>query len=192
MFLAITKQQADELLTQAYETYQKRLTSFCRSRLREFGDFTDDCVQKAFLFYYDKLLEGEEILNVGAYLYRVADNVCKDEYSRNIRREMKSADIEDAENIADPLQELERERAADLDYDELAKLLISKLTDEEQELFRLKYVERMSLEEIGELMNLRANTVAKRTSRLRTKIKELVTPVLENHSEGGDRYVNKA
>lgn len=188
--MAMTKQQADALLTQAYEAFQKRLTAFCRSRLREYGDFTDDCVQKAFLFYYDKLLEGEEIHNVGAYLYRVADNICKDEYSRNIRREMKTANIDDAEEVADPMQEIELEKASDLDYDELARLLILKLTEEEQELFRLKYVERMSLEEIGELMNMKANTVAKRTSRLRSKIKELVNPVLENYREGGDRYVD--
>ena len=190
--MEITKARADELFTQAYEAHQKRLYAFCKSRLREFGENADDCVQKAFLFYYNKLLEGEEILNVKAYLYRVADNVCKDEYSRNIRREMRSVDIDEAEEIADPMQNIENERAADIDYDELARLLISQLSEEEQELFRLKYVERRSLEEIGEMLDLKANTVAKRTSRLRSKIKELVSPVLENSEEGGDRYVYKA
>ena len=189
--MAISKEAADRLLTQAYEEHQQRLYAFCKSRLREFGDFTDDCVQKAFLFYYDKLLEGEEIQNVRAYLYRVADNICKDEYSRNIRREMRSANIEDAEEVADPLQDFELEQAANIDYDMLARLLISELGEQEQELFRLKYVEKRSLEEIGEMLDMRANTVAKRTSRLRAKIKDLVTAVLEDYSKGGDRYVDK-
>lgn len=73
-----------------------------------------------------------------------------------------------------------------LDYDELKDTLISVLTEKEQYLYHLKYEQRKSLKEIGEILNIPPVTVANRTSRLRSKIKELVGSVIEDSlKEGG-------
>ena len=142
-------------------------------------------MQKTFMFYYNQLLEGEYIIKVKAYLYRVADNICKAEYTDYIRRDMRTANLETAEDIADPRQAFELEESVYYDYDELARMLIKQLNDDEQTIYRLKYQEQKSLQEIGELLELKPNTVAKRVSRTRAKIKDMVEPALDNYRKGG-------
>ncbi len=183
--MAISKETADQMMTQAYEEYNELILGFCRTRLRECRDMAEDCMQKTFMFYYNQLLEGEYIIKVKAYLYRVADNICKAEYTDYVRRDMRTANLEVAEEIPDPRQAIELEESIYYDYDELARMLIKQLSEDEQQLYRMKYQERKSLEEIGELLELKPNTVAKRVSRTRTKIKELVVPALDNYRKGG-------
>ena len=183
--MAISKETADKLLSQAYEQYYDVVLAVCRQQLRECKDYAEDCVQKTFIFYYNKLLEGEEVEYPKTYLYSIARMTCKKEYLYFKRRQAKTTDIDDAAELVDPVQDFDLINAADLDYDEIAKVLLSKLTDDERTLFTLKYIEKKSLKEIGELLDLKPNTVAKRLSRTGEKIKQLVTPVLENYRKGG-------
>jgi DNA-directed RNA polymerase specialized sigma24 family protein len=48
----------------------------------------------------------------------------------------------------------------------------------------MKYIENKSLKEIGNILGIAPPAVANRTSRLRTKIKNLVTPTLEKYGKG--------
>ena len=91
-----------------------------------------------------------------------------------------------------PLDEARDEEAASadeaaslLDYDQLKEVLISVLGAEEQRLYQLKYEQGRSLKDIGEILNIPPATVANRTSRLRSKIKGLLTDVIENSLKGG-------
>ena len=183
--MAISREEADRLVTQAYEEYYSSLLALCKNRLRDCRDYADDCVQKTFMFYFDKLLEGEEIINTKAYLYKVANMTCKAEYTSYIRREMKTAELDTATEVADPVQDFDLAHAADIDYDAVAALLLAELSAEEQRLYALKYVERKPLDEIGEILGMKPNTVAQRVTRLRNKIKELVVPALESYGKGG-------
>jgi RNA polymerase sigma factor (sigma-70 family) len=53
-------------------------------------------------------------------------------------------------------------------------MLVSLLSDEEQELYRMKYIERIPLTEIAKRLGISTPAAAKRTSRLRQRIKELI------------------
>lgn len=183
--MAISKETADKLLTESYQEYYTLILALCKNRLREYRDYADDCVQKTFMFYYNKLLEGEEIINTKAYLYRIANNTCKAEYTSCIRREVKTTSIDAAAEVAVSHDDFDLEHAADIDYDEVAKQLFSNLNEDEMQLYLMKYVEHLPLEEIGDILGLKPNAVAKRVSRLRTRIKSLVAPALENYRNGG-------
>ena len=72
-----------------------------------------------------------------------------------------------------------------LDYDELKEILLLKLSEQEQHLYKMKYVEKRSLKEIGKKLDIPPATVANRTSRLRSKIRSLLSQVIEDSLKGG-------
>ena len=180
--MANMKKQADLALSQAYEKYELDITKYCMVRLKENKSAVDDCVQEAFLVFYNRLLTGEEFENVRAFLYRTADNICRKYDTEFVRKAKKTVELETLEEVA--ANEVD-EKASSYDYDELKELLISELNESEQALYILKYEQKKSLKEIGEILNIPPGAVANRTSRLRTKINNLVTPVIEKYTEGG-------
>lgn len=178
----ISKAAADEMLAEAFREFGRAIEKYCRVRLGEAADSADDCVQEAFCVYYKRLLSGESIEKPRAFLYRTADNMvkrAKEEYIKNSKR---TSSLEDAESIGKYMPE---ENAADIDYDKIRETLISHLNEKEQALYTQKYVEGLSLKEIGESLGISPYAAANRISRLRTKIVGLMKPILEKEMKGG-------
>ena len=176
------KQNADRQLSAAYEQYGKRLTNYCYARLKENKNAADDCVQNAFLVFYRRLLTGEVFDNPKAFLYRTADNMCKKADEEAIRKTSKTVTLD---NIADIPAPENDPHATERDYDEIRDILLQKLSEDEQRLYNMKYVENMPLTEIAEILRIKPSAAAKRTSRLRAKIHSLIEPVLEEYTKGG-------
>lgn len=179
----VNKAKADEEFRRAYGNYNRLLLKYCTVRLKEVPDAVEDCVQNTYLAYYRRLLSGEEIVNPKAFLYRTADNMVKRAVAEFYKNAKRHTELAEAERIMtyDDFDII----AAQLDYDRLKALLISRLSEEEQYLYRLKYVEGKSLKEIGEHLRIAPPAVANRTSRLRKKIKGLIDEIIENQAKGG-------
>lgn len=177
-----SKEIADEKLKQAFKLYGNLLNKYCAVRLREVPSSVDDCVQNTFLIYYKKVRADEEIMNPKAFLYRTADNMIKRVIAEHYKNAKHTVELEKANDI--PVEDV-FDHSADLDYDYLKEMLLSKLSPEEQILYQQKYVDRLSLKEIGELYQIDPTTVANRTSRLRTKIKSLIDEVIDTNKKGG-------
>ena len=181
----MSKKHADELLEKAYDSYASALEKFCRARLGEAYESTNDCVQEAFCVYYKRLLGGERFDNPRAFLYRTANNMvlrAKEEYFKNASR---TKSFDDAENeLSQIIVEFEDSATDCTDYDKLRDVLIARLNENEQKLYHMKYIQKMSLIEIGNALGIPPNTAAKRLSRMREKIKRLVEPILEEYEKG--------
>lgn len=177
---------ADEQLELAFSQYSKAIERFCYARLGEASEYAGDCVQDTYCIFYRKLLDGEQFENPRAFLYKTASNMvlkAKDKYYKDATR---TKSLEDAEGIAVYVEEeIEIRQDILLDIDKAKDILISKLNDSEKELYQMKYVEKKSLKEIGSILGIPPTTVAMRTSRLRARIKELITPVIEEFRKGG-------
>ncbi len=111
----------------------------------------DDCVQEAYLVYYNRMLSGEEIENPRAYLYRTVDNFAKravEDYVRSLKR---TVPLDEAvEKCADTLPfDLEN-----IDYDALAQRLLDTLSEQEKQFYTLKYIERLPLSAIAERLEI--------------------------------------
>ena len=63
----------------------------------------------------------------------------------------------------------------DFDYDKCAEALISKLSDDEKQIYIMKYSDKMSIGEIAINLNISPAAAAKRLQRMRDKVKELVS-----------------
>lgn len=177
------KRRADKGFTEAYEACYLSLIKYCTVRMGDARAQADDCVQEAFLVFYNKLLCGETIQNPRAFLYRTTDNFLKQAVSRYARDQKRHVPLEDAGQLADE-QPLPFSKE-DLDYDACAKALLQTLSEDEQTLYRLKYMEKRSLREIAELLEITPAAAAKRTSRLRAAVKEKLTQTIQDHDKGG-------
>ena len=176
------KKRADEKLKEAYSRCYLPLIKYCNVRMGDARATADDCVQEAFLVYYNRMLSGEEIENPRAYLYRTVDNFAKravEDYSKSLKR---TVPLEDAvEKCADTLPfDLEN-----TDYDVLAQKLLDTLSEQEKQFYRLKYIEHLPLSEIAEKLETTPTAAAKRSSRLRKEIKDKLAYFIESQSEGG-------
>lgn len=180
--MAKTKAAADELLSVACSQYCKSLEKYCRVRLGEVSGWVDDCVQETYYVYYKKLLAGETIEKPKAFLYRTADNMIKRLKAEHYKNAARITPLEEARDV---VFEMADEIVTSLDYDELKEILLLKLSEQEQRLYKMKYVEKRSLKEIGKELDIPPATVANRTSRLRSKIKSLLSQVIEDSLKGG-------
>lgn len=180
--MANKKAAADKALSEAYRECGHALQKYCRVRLGDAADQTEDCVQEAFCVYYKKLLAGEEIEKPKAFLYRTADNMVKRARAAHYKDAVHLLPLEDAEAVEAASPD---DLVSALDYDILKEKLLSELSPEEQLLYTRKYAERKSLKEIGLELSVPPTTVANRTSRLRTKIKHLSEELIESTLKGG-------
>ncbi|MBP9987967.1 MAG: sigma-70 family RNA polymerase sigma factor [Ruminococcus sp.] len=163
------KKRVKNIVNDCYDEYYTSIFRYCFARLGSLNEHSSDCVQDTFLVLYDKLLEGVEVKNYRAFLYRTADIFVMrtiDRYQKQQRRTVPLEDV-DEQSTAFTVPD-------DFDYDKCADILISMLNSDEQELYKMKYSEQKSLTEISEILNIKPSAVAKRTSRLRQKIKSLI------------------
>lgn len=163
------KLSVEQFINDCYEKYYQSIFKYCRVRLGEFSEHAEDCVQDAFVILQRKLNEGETVEQPRAFLYRTADNFVKRTVEHYSKERTRTVELTEAENApAPPII------SDDFDYDEFARILIATLSEQEQELYILKYVQQKSLKEIAEILNIQPTAVAKRVSRLRQRIKDLI------------------
>lgn len=171
------KKIASEKLDRDYKLYYTNLQRFCYLKLKN-QEQTDDCVQESFYILYKHYLKDEEIINVAGFLYKIADNLIKAQWRQN----QKAENIVQIDTLAETLAVNESEDYSEIDYDLLAEKLISTLSEKDKQLYKLKYIDRKSIKEISEELNSSFDAVAKRLSRLRIKVKEII----KEQFEGGD------
>ncbi len=163
------KKQVDEEFKLVYDTYFENINRFCNVKLKNRNE-AQDCIQECFTVYYKRLLQGEKIENPGAYLYKIADNIVNSQFRRD-KKQMNFVDINDLR------EELYVENMPDysnLDYDMVAEKIIKELNTKEKELYELRYINKKSLEEISQTLNISFTAVAQRLFRLREKVKKIV------------------
>ena len=166
------KKRANALLQECYNQYRIRLFNYCLSRLNGSREAADDCVQETFIVFYNKLLDGEEFENPRAFLYRTADNFVKRQKQKDAVESKRSISLDDAAEVGVTDEYLSR---LDLiDYEEIAKILLNLLTDEEKQIYDLPYIQKIGVEEISDKLRISRPAASMRLMRLRNKIKDMV------------------
>ena len=172
------KQIANAKLERDYGLYFSNLQRFCMVKLKN-QEQVEDLVQECFYILYQHYMKDEDIKNVAGFLYKIADNLIKAQWRENQKME-KMVQIDDlSDTIPAKIDEY-----SDIDYDLLAEKLLRNLSESEKQLYKLKYIDNKSLDEIANQLNMNYQAVAKRLSRLRQKVKDLIT----EHFEGDDDF----
>lgn len=160
------KTDTAEIFKKCYDEYYRCLINFARARLRSDVNYTEDCVQEAFLVFYNRLQSGEEFENPRAFLYRTLDNIVKKQQTKISAEENSMLSIDDPDNTVS----LKAEES--IDYEKYIELLESTLDDDEKYFYTEKYIKEKKIDEISEECGLSAGAVTMRLSRLRKKLKK--------------------
>ncbi len=167
------KKCANALLQECYNEYRIKLFNYCLSRLDGSREAADDCVQEAFIVFYNKLLNGEKFENPRAFLYRTTDIFVKRQKQQTASELKHQVPFEAAADIG--VTDDEYSARLDLiDYDECANILLDLLTNEEKRIYDLRYIQRIGVDEIAEKLGISRPAASMRLMRLRNKIKDMV------------------
>lgn len=147
-----------------YDCYVQPIYRYVFSRVGT-AHQAEDITSQTFMSAYESLARYRERGQFSAWLFRIARSKINDHFRRS-RREV---GLEAAGEI------LEREDAlgALIRAEEMSRMrfIIGRLSDEEQELIRLRYVAELSFGEIADLLGKREDAVKKSLYRLLARLK---------------------
>jgi len=133
-------------------------------------DEAADLVQRALVKGYRKLGSCRDPERVGAWLFRILANMCKDHARGRSRKEVPLGKVETVlPSNADP--------EADLEGSEIRSRIwgaLDALTPEQKEAFVLKHIEGRSYEEIAAVMDLSVASLKMRVHRAREALRGLL------------------
>lgn len=136
-----------------------------------------DLAQETFTRTWAYLAAGQEVKNIRAFLYRVANNLIIDE-----SRKKKSLSL-------DELQEAGWEPSSqehlqlDVTVDAAAVVsIIRQLPPDQRDILIMRYVDNLSPKEIGKILDLSANVISVRIHRAMHQLRQLLNPSHESDS----------
>jgi RNA polymerase sigma-70 factor (ECF subfamily) len=139
-------------------------------RMAGSADEAADLVQRALVQGFKKLHTCREPERVGAWLFRITANLCKDHVRSPRRRDVPLAPLAGVvRGTADPEADAQAAETRRRVWDALQAL-----TPEQREAFVLKHVEGRSYEEIAAVMDLSVASLKMRVHRAREALKGLL------------------
>ena len=179
----LTAEDFDELVRRN----QKRIFRLLMSLLRD-EDAADTLTQECFLRAYTKRASFRGESSVDTWLYRIAVNLARD-YQRSKRqgfwKKMFSATPEAEDEL--PLLETVAHDGANAEKQLLAREeaeqvwhVVKRLSDNQREVFVMRYSEELSLDEISQALNMQLGTVKSHLNRALTTVRKR----LEEHRRG--------
>jgi len=179
----LTAEDFDELVRRN----QKRIFRLLMSLLRD-EDAADTLTQECFLKAYKSRTSFRGDSSVDTWLYRIAVNLARD-YQRSKRqgfwKKMFSATPEAEDEL--PLLETVAHDGANAEKQLLAREeaeqvwhVVKRLSDNQREVFVMRYSEELSLDEISQALNMQLGTVKSHLNRALTTVRKR----LEEHRRG--------
>jgi RNA polymerase sigma-70 factor (ECF subfamily) len=147
-----------------YDRYVQPIYRYVYSRVSSSHE-AEDITSQTFMAAYEALGRYQERDQFSAWLFRIARNKINDYFRRSQREARLEAEEEKLEQ-EDVLGTLIR-------AEELSRIrfIVRHLSEEEQELLRLRYVADLSFVEIADLLGRREDTVKKSVYRLLARLK---------------------
>lgn len=143
---------------EAYDAHADILFRHCYFKLSD-REAALDVTQETFTRVWERILDNEEIKNMRAFLFRIANNLIIDRYRKKKTYSL-DALRDDGFDIAD-----ESPRLADMLDGKRALALVKTLESSYRDVIILRYVDDLSLSEIADILNLTENAISVRIHR---------------------------
>jgi RNA polymerase sigma-70 factor, ECF subfamily len=153
--------------------YEKQLLSFF---YRQLGDYegSKDLLMETFMRIYNAANRYEPRAKFSTYIYRIARNVCINEFRKRETRKAESLDVlsEDT-GMEIPADELNAvEIMVQKEQQEMVRRSLDILTEDQRTILILAEYQELPYERIAQIMNCTVGTVKSRMHRARQRIKE--------------------
>lgn len=165
---SMTDEDKKNKFLEAYDAYSNALYRHCFFRIFS-RERAEELVQETFLKTWDYMLQGKEIANIRAFLYRVATNLIIDD-SRKKKEASLDALLAESKNFQ-PSDNSHRIMESKALFGEAMKNL-KFLDEEDRNIIILRYVDDLGPGEISEIIGTSANVVSVRLNRALEKLKK--------------------
>lgn len=165
------KRESESAFAEVYSRHSQRVYAYC---LRVSGNEDDarDIFQEAFLKFYNSLGNIEYLDNISGYIIKIARNLCL-----NHRRDKKvTVDFDDM-NFFSNDEKYEQKELLDL-----IAASLELLDFKHREAFVLRQYQGMTYNEISAITGDSVSAIKNRVWRAKEKIKEILSPYLEDLS----------
>lgn len=158
----------EQIFIEAYDEHADAIFRYCLFRVYD-REKAKELMQETFTKTWEYIIKDNQIINIRAFLYKVAHNICVNEVMRNkaysLDEMMESTGFDPEEDkIASPSDKAE------------LRILFEKLHElpiEERELLTLRYIDDLKVNEIAKFLNKLPNTISVKISRAENSLKKL-------------------
>ena len=176
------KLPSDEKINFVIQLIEENRTLFLRNIKRKFGALSnedlEDCFQELYLIAYEKCEEVYESANPQGWLFQTFKNITANfqrKYNKDLINTTDPGII--IENITEPFHEdnlIFSILTRNLSEDSLKAVLLSKLNKREYELYKMRYIDNLSLHDIAVHLHRPEGTIKSRMHKLREKIRNMI------------------
>lgn len=153
--------------------YGTPLYRFCYRHLRS-KEKAEDAAQEAFAKAIQKLGELEDAARFDSWLYQIAMNVCRDEWTRSNRLRELAEGVDPPDSRVSPHKDLEI-----VEQLERVKAAVAELPNDQREAFVLIHYERKSYQAAAEILGIPIATVKTRVFRALKRLREQLLKDIE-------------
>ncbi len=189
--VARLKRQDEAAFNELVRMYQSRIYRLTYRMLGDAGE-AEDLAQEVFVTVFKAIPRFREESKLSTWMYRVATNHCKNRIKflqRRARGKKREFDeIADANQVASASMSTSSrlprpdELTQGRELEELVRLALAELRDEQRELIVLRDIEHHTYEEIQERTGLNLGTIKSRLHRARAILVERVKALQEGGS----------
>jgi len=155
-----------------YDKYSKEIYMICFSYCQNKAD-AEDCLQEVFCRAMSKASEVKKHPAPDKWLYIAARLVSLEKLRANNKRNRDELDISDFEAILESgafEDGLLERRYADAEIILLRNDILGKLNKKEQELYSMRYIEKLGVDNIAERLGISYSSATTRLNRLKMRI----------------------
>lgn len=171
LHLSYMKRPEEAAFLEAYDQYADAIFRYLAFRIYD-RDRARELMQETFTKAWEYIRTGKEIEQYRPFLYRVAHNLSVNEA---LRTKPLSIDALYEDGSYDPADSAARSPEEEAEVQEVLRAL-SALSDEEQSLMTLRYIEGLPVKEIAKLLGVPPNTVSVRIHRALARLRESLQP----------------
>ncbi|MBD2754097.1 RNA polymerase sigma factor [Spirosoma validum] len=158
--------QPNQCFETLYNRYVDKVYRQCLSMTQD-SEKAQDFTHDIFIKVFDKLDAFQQRSSFSTWIYSIAYNYCADQIRLSRRLNTTAIDHELEQHVTESQETVLREEAI-----QLVNRALASLSPDEQHLLRLKYEDKVSIEEIGRMHNLTISAVKMRLKRSRAKIEQ--------------------
>lgn len=149
----------DKHFLEAYKQYADALFRHCYFKVSD-RDLAFDLMQEVFKRAWEYVAAGNEVQNMRAFLYRIANNLVVDEY-----RKKRPVSLEMLAESGLQIAQKERQELGKIIDAKDVLITVEKLAPLYREPVLLRYVQELSVKEIADILGEKENTISVRIHR---------------------------
>lgn len=172
LYLSLQKGKAlgKAAFEELYERFSTKIFTYCSKMLNN-REIAEDVFQDIFVNFYESSKKYDEMTNVSGFLIKIARNLCINE------RQRKAHSMTSLENLIVPVYDEPYDKS---ELKEILDTAIEALPKKYREALILKEYVGFQYNEIAEALDMSMSTVKTRIYRAKNKLRELLSPYLED------------